>query len=115
VVIRRGDVWWAGLPEPRGSEPGFRRPVVVVQADEFNASRIATVMVVPLTSNVRLAAAPGNVPLGARETGLRKASVANVSQVLTIDKAFLHDRVKALPARRLDEIDAGLRLALALL
>jgi mRNA interferase MazF len=112
--MRRGDVWWAGLPEPRGSEPGFRRPVVVVQADEFNASRIATVMVVPLTSNLRLAQAPGNVLLSARESGLGKRSVANVSQVLTVDKGFLHDHVKVLSARHMDSIDAGLRLALAL-
>jgi mRNA interferase MazF len=114
MVIRRGDIWWAGLPEPRGSEPGYRRPVVVVQADEFNASRITTVMVVPLTSNSRLAGAPGNVLLTAAETRLGKASVANVSQVLTIDKSFLLDAVRTLPARRLKEIDAGLRLALAL-
>lgn len=113
-MICRGAVWWAGLPEPRGSEPGFRRPVLVVQADEFNASRIATVMVVPLTSNTRLADAPGNVLLTARETGLPKVSVANVSQVLTIDRAFLHDHVRELPARRLADIDAGLRLALGL-
>jgi len=114
-VIRRGEVWWAGLPEPRGSEPGFRRPVLVVQADEFTASRLATVMVVPLTSNTALAEAPGNVLISPRESGLRRASVANVSQVLTVDKGFLHDRVKALPARRVDDIDAGLRLALGLL
>jgi mRNA interferase MazF len=114
VVIRRGEVWWAGLPEPRGSEPGYRRPVVVVQADEFNASRIATVMVIPLTSTMRLADAPGNVALTARETGWPKTSVATVSQVITVDKSLMQARVKALPPRRVDEIDAGLRLALAL-
>ena len=113
-MIRRGEVWWAGLPEPRGSEPGFRRPIVVVQANEFNASRIATVVVVPLTSNTRLADAPGNVLLSPRDTGLTRPSVANVSQVLTIDKTFLQDHVRALPIRRLVDIDAGLRLALAL-
>src|SRR5207253_8674705 len=114
LVIPRGSIWWAGLPEPRGSEPGYRRPVVVVQADEFNASRIATVMVIPLTSNTRLAEAPGNVLLNVRETGLRRASVANVSQVLTLDKSFLQARIRSLPAQRVEEIDAGLRLALAL-
>lgn len=110
----RGEVWWAGLGEPRGSEPGFRRPVIVVQADEFNRSRINTVMVVPLTSNTRLANAPGNVTLSARESGLRKPSVVNVAQVLTIDKRFLETRVKVVSRDRLAAIDEGLGLALHL-
>ena len=113
-MIRRGEIWWAGLPDPRGSEPGFRRPVIVVQADEFNDSLLATVMVVPLTSNTTLAAAPGNLLLSARETGLRRASAASVSQVLTVDKSFLESRVRLLNAGRLADLDAGLRLALAL-
>ena len=85
----RGDVWWASLPTPARSGPGYRRPVLVVQADAFNRSRIQTVVVVVLTSNLRLRAAPGNVLLKANETGLPKDSVANVSQVLTIDRSFL--------------------------
>lgn len=113
-MIQRGDIWWAGLPEPRGSEPGFRRPVVVVQADEFNRSRITTVMVVPLTSNVLLGDAPGNVLLSPRETGLKKPSVANVSQVATINKAFLESRVRGLNPLRMADLDDGLRLALNL-
>ncbi|MBA2427276.1 MAG: type II toxin-antitoxin system PemK/MazF family toxin [Actinobacteria bacterium] len=114
MVIHRGDVRWASLPDPRASEPGYRRPVLVVQADEFNRSRINTVMVVPLTGNVRLAGAPGNVLLDRRLSGLPRDSVVNVSQVFTIDKSFLLDRIRELPASLLAEVDAGLRLALAL-
>ncbi len=86
MVISQGEVWWADLGEPRGSEPGFRRPVVVVQNDSFNRSKIATVVCVPLTSNLHWAQAPGNVTLSAKATGLPKDSVANVSQVVTLDK-----------------------------
>lgn len=113
-MIARGDVWWASLPDPEGSAPGFRRPVLVVQADAFNRSRIRTVMVVPLTSNQRLAAAPGNVLLAGRDTGLPKDSVANVSQVITIDRSLLDDRLERVSDRLLAEVDAGLRLALGL-
>lgn len=110
----RGEVWWASLPDPLGSEPGFRRPVIVVQADEFNRSRIATVMAIPLTSNVGLAAAPGNVLLTSRDTGLAKRSVANVAQVLTLDKTFLDTRVREIRKALMDRIDDGLRLSLGL-
>jgi mRNA interferase MazF len=92
VVISQGDVWWADLGEPQGSEPGFRRPVVVVQGDSFNRSRIATVVCVPLTSNFRWADAPGNVSLSGKMTGLPKDSVANVSQVVSLDKASFSER-----------------------
>ena len=92
MVVSRGDVVWASLADPDGSEPGFRRPVVVVQGDAFNASRLGTVVVVPLTSNVRWAAAPGNVMLSAKRTGLPKDSVANVSQIIAVDRAILSDR-----------------------
>lgn len=110
----RGDVWWASLPTPARSGPGYRRPVLVVQADAFNRSRIQTVVVVVLTSNLRLRAAPGNVLLKANETGLPKDSVANVSQVLTIDRSFLTEHAGRIAPRRLGEIDAGLRLVLGL-
>lgn len=110
----RGEVWWAGLPDPRRSEPGYRRPVIVVQADEFNRSRIRTVMVAPVTSNTRLAGAPGNVLLSARESGLRKPSVVNVAQVLTIDKSFLEEKVRTISRERMAAIDDGLRLAMNL-
>ena len=113
-MIRRGEIWWATLSEPVGAEPGYRRPVIIVQANEFNRSRIATVIAVVVTSNVRLAQAPGNVFLPRRVTGLPQASVANVSQVITVDRGFLTERVSALPPQVLARIEAGLRLVLAL-
>ncbi len=112
--MQRGDIWWASLPDPVGSVAGYRRPVVVVQANSFNRSRINTVIVVVLTSNPRLAAAPGNIKLSARTTGLPKDSVANVSQIITVDKTFLTDLVSHLPAREMKQIDDGLRLVLSL-
>ena len=112
--MRRGEVWWADLPDPAGSESGFRRPVVIVQADEFNRSRIRAVIVAALTSNEALGAAPGNVTLTQRSTGLDRASIVNVSQILTLDKIFLTERVGRLPERKFKEIENGLRLVLAL-
>jgi len=114
VVIRRGEIWWASLGEPRGSEPGYRRPVVVVQSDAFNRSRISTVLVVAITSNMRLVEAPGNVRLTCRQSKLPHESVVNVSQVLTLDKRFLVERVGSLPTKTLTEVEQGLRLALSL-
>ena len=114
MVIKRGQVWWAALPEPQGSEPGYRRPVVVVQADSFNASRIRTVLAVVLTSNLKRDKAPGNVRVPAREAGLPKPSVANVSQLLAIDRMFLHERCGRLRAQTMAAIDSGLRLILDL-
>jgi len=114
MVIRRGEVWWASLPAPSGSGPGYRRPVIVVQADSFNRSAITTVVAVAITSNMRRAAAPGNVVLRRRQSGLAKDSVANVSQVITLDKAFLTRRVRALPAAVMSQVAGGLRLALSL-
>lgn len=113
-MIARGGVWWASLGEPRGSGPGFPRPVVVIQADAFNASRLSTVIVVALTSNLRLAAAPGNVLLERAESGLPKDSVANVAQVLTIDRELLAEHLADLRPELQAEIDSGLRLAMAL-
>jgi len=112
MVISQGDVCWASLEDPVRSSPGFRRPVVVVQGDSFNASRIATTVVVPLTSNVRLAAAPGNVHLSAARTGLPKHSVANVSQILTIDRSLLTERVGRLTAGDLQLLLSGIDLVL---
>jgi Growth inhibitor len=112
VVIARGEVWWADLPEPSGSEPGFRRPVVVVQGDAFNRSHISTVVCVPLTSNLRWADAPGNVPLPARLTGLPKDSVANVTQVVTLDRSSLTDRVGMLPDAKLELVLFGIDVVL---
>lgn len=114
-MIRRGDIRWADLGEPRGSEPGYRRPVVVVQADSFNRSRIATVVVVVLTSNLDLARAPGNTLLPKSVTDLPKDSVANASQILTLDREDLDDEpVATLSKARLEEIDDGLALVLGL-
>lgn len=114
MVIRRGEIWWASLPEPVGAEPGYRRPVLVLQADSFNRSQIATVVVVIITSNLRLAQAPGNVLLPVRLTGLSQDSVANVSQLLTTDKQFLTERIGRVPLTLLSQIEAGVRLVLGL-
>lgn len=112
MVISQGEVWWADLPAPAGSGPGFRRPVVVVQGDALNRSRIATVVCVPLTSNLQWAGAPGNVSLPARLTGLPKDSVANVSQIVTVDRAFLATRVGRLPHSQLELLLAGIDVVL---
>ena len=111
-MIAQGEVWWADLGEPRGSEPGFRRPVVVVQGDAFNRSRIATVVCVALTSNLRWADAPGNVLLSSRQTGLPKDSVANVSQLVTLDRSALTERVGTLAAKKLELVLAGIDIVL---
>ena len=111
-MITPGEVWWADLAEPSGSEPGFRRPVVIIQGDAFNRSRIATAVCVALTSNLRWAEAPGNVPLSARLTGLPKDSVANVSQIVTLDRTALTERIGTLPARKIELILLGVDIAL---
>jgi mRNA interferase MazF len=112
--MKRGEIWWASLSIPEGSEPGYRRPVVVVQADPFNRSRIQTVVVAAITSNIRIADAPGNVLLPKREGRLSKDSVVNVSQLLTLDKTFLTERVGRVSAASMGAIDEGLRLVLSL-
>ncbi len=112
MVIHQGEVWWADMPEPAGSAPGYRRPVAVVQGDSFNRSRIATVVVVPITSNLARGADPGNVLLEAHLTGLDRDSVANVSQIAVLDKATLTERVGLLPEPVLDLILAGVDIVL---
>jgi mRNA interferase MazF len=112
--LRRGEVWWADLGEPRASEPGLRRPVLIVQDDLLTDSLLSTVMVVPLTSNLRRARAMGNVHLAPSDTGLPKPSVALVCQVMTIDKDFLSELVGSLSRPVLRAVDAGLKLALSL-
>ena len=112
MVISQGEVWWVDLPEPSGSEPGFRRPAVVVQGDAFNRSRIATVVCVPLTSNLRWAEAPGDVLLTSKVTGLPKDSVANVSQLVTLDKSSLTDRVGKLSKAKLELVLFGIDVVL---
>ena len=112
MVISQGEIWWADLPSPSGSGPGFRRPVVVVQSDPINRSRIATVVCVPLTSNLKWAEAPGNVLLDARATGLPKDSVANVSQIVTLDRGLLTDLVNKLAPAKTSLIIAGINVIL---
>ena len=112
--ISRGEIWWANLPEPRRSEPGYRRPVLVVQADSFNLSRIQTSIVAAITTNLDLAKAPGNVLLPARSAGLTRDSVVNVSQLLTLDRAFLIEHAGNLPPRLQRFVDEGLRTVLQL-
>lgn len=112
MVIAQGEVWWADLAEPFGSEPGFRRPVLVVQCDAFNRSRIATVLCVPLTSNLRWAGAPGNVVLEADATGLPKDSVANVSQVVALDRGSLTARAGRVSERTLALVLSGIDVVL---
>jgi mRNA interferase MazF len=114
MVMERGEIWWASLSKPRGSEPGYSRPVLIVQSDDFNRSRIGTVIATVITSNTRLAEAPGNVLLSQKSSGLPKESVANVSQLITLDKEFLTKKVRKLANRELAAVEAGLRLVLSL-
>ncbi len=113
-MIKRGEIWWADLPEPIGSEPGYRRPVLIVQADDFNRSQIATVIALAITSNTKLANAPGNVLLSKKQTGLSKTSVANISQAITIDKNFLTEKIGRLDSKTFKKVENGLRLILQL-
>jgi mRNA interferase MazF len=112
MVIAQADVWWADLAEPIGSSPGYRRPIVVVQSDPLNQSDIATVVGVALTTNLRWSAAPGNVLLTAKHTGLDRDSVANVSQLVTVDKRQLTERVGKIPNRQLEAIFSGIDLVM---
>lgn len=107
-MIEQAEIWWADLGEPVGSVPGFRRPVLVVQGNALNRSRISTVVCIPLTSNLKWATAPGNVPLPNSETGLPQDSVANVSLIVALEKQLLTDRVRKLPRRRFDLVLAGI-------
>lgn len=112
MVVTQGDIFWASLPEPTGSGPGFTRPVVIVQGDALNASRLATCVVVPLTSNLRWASAPGNVLLKARPTGLSRDSVANVSQIVAVDRAVLSEHVGRVTKAQLELILGGIDVVL---
>lgn len=114
MVIRRDEIYWASLPEPVGSGPGYRRPVVVVQDNRFNDSRIGTVIVAAVTSNLHLSEAPGNVFLSSHDSGLPHNSVVNVSQLLTVDKSLLSERVGPLSSEFIRSIDDGLRLVIGL-
>lgn len=112
--MKRGEVWWADLPDPQGSEPGYRRPVLIVQSDDFNRSRIRTVLATAITSNLKLAAAPGNVALARQGAGLTRRSVVNVSQIVTLDRRYLTERVGRVSDSALEEVEEGLRLVLGM-
>ena len=112
--MNRGEIWWASLSPPKGSGPGYRGPVLIVQADSFNRSAISTALVAVITSNPALAQAPGNVRISKAESGLSKPSVVNISQVLTIDRSLVTERVGALSERVMAKVNEGLKLVLAL-
>ena len=113
--FKKGEIWWADLDEPKGSEPDYRRPVVIVQSDDFNKSIIQTVIVAVITSNLNLAKAPGNIKMGATKSiGLKRESVINVSQVITLDKSYLTEKAGKLSANQRQELNEGLKLVLDL-
>jgi len=112
--VKRGEIWWASLGVPKASEPGYRRPVLILQSDDFNQSAIRTVICAVISSNLNLALAPGNVRISSRHSGLPKASVVNVSQIITVDKSVLTERVKSLDTQTLIHVEEGLKLALNL-
>jgi mRNA interferase MazF len=112
--MQRGEIWWADLPDPQGSAAGYRRPILIIQADAFTVSRLATVIAVAITSNLRLAAAPGNVFVLATESGLPRDSVINISQIITLDKSVLDTQVGQLTPRALEDVEQGIRLVLDL-
>lgn len=113
--MKRGEIWWAGLPSPVGSGLGYKRPVLIIQSNPFNASRIGTVIVVVITSNLALAEALGNVRIAKSDSGLPQASVVNVSQLITLDRTVLTSKVKTLAGAAMDKVDSGLKLVLGLL
>jgi mRNA interferase MazF len=114
MVTKRGEIWWAALPEPVGSGPDYKRPVLIIQSDDFNKSKINTIIAAVITSNIRLAAAPGNVLLTPKNSKLPKKSVINVSQIITIDKLFLSEKVHTLSNEIIAQVDEGLKIVLKL-
>jgi len=114
MVIKRGQIWWAELPEPVGSGPGYKRPLLIIQANTFNTSRIHTVIAAVITSNLNLSAAPGNILLSTKKSKLPKKSVINVSQLITVDKSFLTQKQSTLPTSIMAQVNEGIRLVLHL-
>ena len=114
MVINRGEIWWANLDEPIGSDPGYRRPVLIVQSDSFNHSKINTLVVLVITTNLKLAESLGNVLLTSRQSGLSKDSVVNVTQLFTIDESLLTEYVETLSEQKMEQVDKGLRLVLSI-
>jgi mRNA interferase MazF len=114
MVIVRGEIWWADLPEPAASGPGYRRPVLVVQDNDFNRSKIATIVVAIITTNLNVATANGNVSISPTQSGLPKDSVVNVSQLLTLDKSFFIEKVQSLSDAKMEQVNEGLKIVLSL-
>jgi mRNA interferase MazF len=112
--MRRGEIWWANLSSASGSGPGFRRPVLIVQSNAFNDSRISTVLVAVITSNLAIEQAPGNIRLNKSQASLKRSSVINVSRILTVDREILHKRISRLPAKVMERVNQGLKLVLGL-
>ena len=110
--MKRGEIWWASMDEPRASEPGYRRPVVIVSTNEFNRSLIQTVIVAVVTSNLRLIDAPGNFKITKKQSDLSKDSIVNVSQLITLDKAFLTESIGKLNSKNINFLNEGIRLVL---
>lgn len=114
MVIERGEIWWADLPEPKGSMPGYEHPIVIVQSDKFNKSNLATVVGIVITTNMRLADIPGNVELAPQQSGLPRESVVNMTQIVTANRADLVELVGRVSARKMEQIENGLRMVLSL-
>jgi len=114
MVVKKGEIWWASLEEPRGSEPGYRRPVVVISSNDFNKSNIQTVIVAAITSNMRLSEAPGNIKLTKKGSGLNRESVVNISQLLTLDKSYLNEKAGKLSTKQSQLLNYGLQLVLSI-
>lgn len=114
MVIHRGEMWWVSMPDPKGSEPGYRRPLLIIQSNDFNKSKISTIIAIAITKNLKLSHAPGNVYLSKESTDLSKDSVANVSQVITINKNYLTECIGKVSPKIMKLVDEGLRLVLNL-
>ena len=112
--MKRGEIWWASIGEPRGSEPGYNRPVIIVSSNEFNQSLIQTVIVVVVTSNLRLVDAPGNFKITKKQSKLSKDSVVNISQIITLDKTFLTEQVGKLNSKHIGFLNEGIQLVLGI-
>ncbi len=114
MVVNRGEIWWADLPEPTGSSPGYRRPVVIIQSNGFNNTNLNTSIVAMISTNLDLAEMRGNVLLKKRQSGLPKDSVINITQIFTLDKILLLEYIETLSDRKMEQVDKGLRLVLSL-
>ncbi|MCG6142690.1 type II toxin-antitoxin system PemK/MazF family toxin [Leptospira bourretii] len=112
--MTRGEIWWVDLGIPFGSEPGYKRPVLIIQDNSFNESNINTIIVVPLTTNLNIATAPGNVLLSRKDTNLSKDSVVNVSQIVTLDRERFINKASELKIKNIKKVEEGIKLVLSL-